>query len=359
MFAINLKKSFNFKNIAPISRIQVSKYSKILENRPAIVFDIDGVLGDTVLEKGVKALKYLNGENPLNIKFPYIFMTNSGGLTEEQKANEITQKMGVQVNPNQIVLSHSPMRQLVNKYRNDNVLVIGGVNDRCAEIAKDYGFLNAISPSKIHKSQPNLWIFSKTDKSVKENVDILSKKFSAIFMFHDSYDYGRDLQISMDILRSKDAILNNKYCESKTQSVPVYFSNQDYLFSNESVNPRFAQGAFHESLKALWKKSTNSELKYNVFGKPHKVQYDYAEQLLKSLSDSASSINNKNQSNIYAIGDNPYSDIAGANSYGWNSVLVCTGVYQGSPGVNHSIHKASNVTSDVYEAVKWIVESNL
>ncbi|OMJ23276.1 putative CDP-alcohol phosphatidyltransferase class-I family protein [Smittium culicis] len=334
MLAMYLKKSFNFRNIASISRIQVSKYSKILENRPAIVFDIDGVLGDTVLEKGVKALKYLNGENPLNIKFPYIFMTNSGGLTEEQKANEITQKMGVQVNPNQIVLSHSPMRQLVNKYKNDNVLVIGGVNDRCAEIAKDYGFDNAISPSEIHKSQPNLWIFSKTDKNVKENLDVLSRKFSAIFMFHDSYDYGRDLQISMDILRSKDAILNNKYCESKTQSVPVYFSNQDY-------------------------KSTNSELKYNVFGKPHKVQYDYAEHLLKSLSDSPSSLNNKNQPNIYAIGDNPYSDIAGANSYGWNSVLVCTGVYQGSPGVNHNTHKASNVTSDVYEAVKWIVESNL
>lgn len=33
--------------------------------------------------------------------------------------------------------------------------------------------------------------------------------------------------------------------------------------------------------------------------------------------------------NIYMIGDNPKSDIRGANSAGWSSILVRTGVFKG------------------------------
>ena len=33
--------------------------------------------------------------------------------------------------------------------------------------------------------------------------------------------------------------------------------------------------------------------------------------------------------NIYMIGDNPKSDIRGANNAGWKSILVRTGVFKG------------------------------
>lgn len=52
------------------------------------------------------------------------------------------------------------------------------------------------------------------------------------------------------------------------------------------------------------------------------------------------------------VGDNPASDIAGANNYGWRSILVRTGVFRGekpeeADPVPHVVAK------DVLEGVRW------
>lgn len=56
-----------------------------------------------------------------------------------------------------------------------------------------------------------------------------------------------------------------------------------------------------------------------------------------------------------AVGDNPYADIAGANGYGWNSVLVKTGVYMPKGFENHHVHPATAVVDHVEDAVRWII----
>jgi len=56
-----------------------------------------------------------------------------------------------------------------------------------------------------------------------------------------------------------------------------------------------------------------------------------------------------------AIGDNPYADIAGANGYGWKSVLVKTGVFRPQGGENHHLHPATAVVDHVEDAVRWII----
>jgi len=52
-------------------------------------------------------------------------------------------------------------------------------------------------------------------------------------------------------------------------------------------------------------------------------------------------------SNFYMIGDNPESDIAGANGVGWTSILVRTGVYKDdlptSKNNNDTRHPAKHV----------------
>jgi hypothetical protein len=45
------------------------------------------------------------------------------------------------------------------------------------------------------------------------------------------------------------------------------------------------------------------------------------------------------------VGDNPFSDIQGANDFGINSILVRTGVFRGKD--NHHIHPATTVQPDV------------
>jgi len=56
---------------------------------------------------------------------------------------------------------------------------------------------------------------------------------------------------------------------------------------------------------------------------------------------------------IFMVGDNPESDIAGANAAGWKSFLVETGVYD--PGSPPS-HKPTEMVSDVEAAVKRGIE---
>ena len=55
---------------------------------------------------------------------------------------------------------------------------------------------------------------------------------------------------------------------------------------------------------------------------------------------------------IFAVGDNPHADVAGANAAGapWVSVLVRTGVFQGAG--NSPDHPAAIVVDDVAAAVR-------
>lgn len=55
------------------------------------------------------------------------------------------------------------------------------------------------------------------------------------------------------------------------------------------------------------------------------------------------------------VGDNPASDIAGANAAGWSSFLVKTGVYDESLGLPPD-HKPTKIVKDVGEAVREGVE---
>ncbi|KAJ3540354.1 hypothetical protein NM208_g5095 [Fusarium decemcellulare] len=62
--------------------------------------------------------------------------------------------------------------------------------------------------------------------------------------------------------------------------------------------------------------------------------------------------------NIYMIGDNPASDIIGGNTYGWNTCLVRTGVFQG--GDNDENNPANfGVFPNVLEAVKKALRNEL
>ena len=59
--------------------------------------------------------------------------------------------------------------------------------------------------------------------------------------------------------------------------------------------------------------------------------------------------------NVYMVGDNPESDIAGANAFGWESLLVKTGVYKdGVPA-----HKPTRIVENVEEGVKWAIQREL
>ena len=213
----------------------------------AIAFDIDGVLlrGKLTLQSAPRALQLLRrSTNPaLSVSdVPFVLLTNGGGVTEAMKAQEISEKVGLSIAPEQVILSHTPMQSLVPKFADRSVLFIG--KDECKAAALQYGFRKPLLSADLMQRHPGMWPYSKPSQ-VK--IPHLHEPLAAVMVFHDSQDWGRDLQILSDVL------LENGASPGERAQLPLFFSNPDFLWSNDFPEPRYGQGAFKEHLKHIMK----------------------------------------------------------------------------------------------------------
>jgi HAD superfamily hydrolase (TIGR01450 family) len=148
----------------------------------------------------------------------------------------------------------------------------------------------------------------------------------AVLIFHDCLDWGLEMQVVCDVILGRQQNkLGSSTPESFNQRVPIYVSNADVVYSSDHPFPRFTQGAFVEAFKALFEiYSGGQKLVIQTCGKPFKIQYDFARNL---LANEANLLGKAPISHYYGVGDNPKSDIRGANAAGdnWTSVLVRTG----------------------------------
>lgn len=358
-----------------------------LSNDFAFVFDIDGVLirGKKPILQAKPALEILNHH-----KIPYILMTNGGGVLEKYKADEITKITGINppISPLQIVQSHTPIKALALNNGFNRVLVLGGDGDNAREVAKDYGFHDVILPIDIVNDNPSV---SPHHRYTKEEfnkyakpIDI-TKPIDAILVLNDPRDMNTDIQIVQDLLNSENGLIGTKrnihhIRNIEEPAIPIIFSNNDYVYVNDYNLPRFGQGEFRIITEKLYKISNNlkkhQKLETFKLGKPFKIQYDFAHHVLidwnNKLINDEHLLNHANQilpqlgskpnvtpfNKIYMIGDNPESDIKGANDNGWESVLLRTGVYK-DEDYNTMIAKPTvGIFNNVEDAVIEILESN-
>jgi HAD superfamily hydrolase (TIGR01456 family) len=320
----------------------------------AFAFDIDGVLvhGDRLIPEGKRVLEVLNGDNELGIKIPHIFLTNGSGKPEAARCEQLSKILHSPISTEQFIQSHTPMQALSEYY--ETVLVVGGENYRCREVAEQYGFKNIIVPNDIYASDstisPLREHFTAEQRATSNPRDFSKVKINAILVFSDSRDYATDLQIIMDLLQSEDGVLGTRAKDPTCQSIPIYFSQGDLLCPTEHPYPRMSQGTFRIALEAIYKHVTGHELERVVYGKPELATYKYADEIMTTWMDT---LHNEERlpSNIYMIGDNPQSDIVGGNMYGWKTCLVRTGVYQGE-GNDKQNPASFGVFENVLEAVQ-------
>ncbi|OCT48373.1 hypothetical protein CLCR_04094 [Cladophialophora carrionii] len=303
----------------------------------AFAFDIDGVLikGGKVIPEAIEAMRVLNGENEFGIKVPYIFVTNGGGKTEEERCIQLSNQLQMEVSPGQFICGHTPMREMAEKY--ETVLVVGGEGEKCREVAKGYGFKDVITPGDIIKDNEDTTPFRKLteeERQLSHGRNYGNINIEAVFVFADSRDWAGDSQIILDLCMSKNGRLGTR-SETFDEGPPVFFSHNDVVWATSHTYSRIGMGALRASLEAMFRAITGKELKTVAFGKPQVGTFQFATRLLQQWRKDTHGINRPPET-VYFVGDTPESDIRGTNEFdqsgqseaSWYSILVRTGVFQ-------------------------------
>lgn len=258
-----------------------------------------------------------------------------------------------------------------------------------------YGFRNVVIPADIIIAEPTIWPFNQvfTDyyKSIARDLPTPirhqdpanSLKIDAVFVFNDPRDWAVDTQIILDLLLSSKGILGTYSKKNGDKSLPnngwqqdgqphLYFSNPDLFWASSYHLNRLGQGGFQASLSGVWEATTDgAHLERTIIGKPHAHTYSYAEKVLNKHSTelllghattTTTTITDREVgrlSRVFMVGDNPESDIRGANGYRsplgtqWSSILVDTGVHRAGTVAKYA--PTVNVP-DALEAVKWALD---
>ena len=108
---------------------------------------------------------------------------------------------------------------------------------------ESYGFENVYTSYDLHASYPAAWPFTEVRKRQKELTRSLKdlgkggSGFKAVIVFHDSREWGRDIQLMIDVMRSRNGIFGTQMEDdelAKSEQIPVYFSHGDFCEFRET-----------------------------------------------------------------------------------------------------------------------------
>lgn len=266
----------------------------------------------------------------------------------------------------------------------------------CADGSR-YGFKRAITPADLIHANSNLYPFDNLKdslhaefrdlpdgKSASAVTDPYSKdlgdsavKIDQILVWNDPRDWSLDIQVIHDLLVSHKGYLGTLSDKNGNRTLPnngwqqdgqpeLWISNLDLVWKTEYPVNRFGTGAFLEALRGVWSAVTNgAELQYNALGKPSQFTYDYAHtRLLQYYSGVREGKKEATPlKRVYMIGDNPESDIRGANEFcpedgtEWVSILVRTGVWQETVAEREPRFRPRVIVDDVVDAIVWALRN--
>ncbi|NWI50326.1 HDHD5 hydrolase, partial [Calyptomena viridis] len=280
------------------------------------------------------------------LRVPVVFLTNAGNCLRSAKAQELSQALGLQVSPEQVILSHSPL-QLFSQFHQKCMLVTG--QGPVEENAHNLGFKHVVTIEALRKAYPLLDMVDLSRRPKEPPPPTTGfPTIEGVILFGEPVRWETSLQLITDVL------LSNGNPGAELQDVPyphlpVLACNMDLLWMAEAKMPsRFGHGTFLLCLENIYKKVTGRELKYEaLIGKPSRITYFYAEYLIKQQAEKQGW--KAPIRRLYAVGDNPMSDVYGANLY--NNYLSAQ-QNQVQAGVKRSPQAASPQTKDYLELRK-------
>jgi len=207
---------------------------------------------------------------------PHVFVTNSTGTTEEEKASELTSMLpassGLAIDPRAVIVATTPMRALAPSLKGKRILAVARTAAFPVQLLESYGFeREMIVPVQAYAARhPTLFPQKKyLDSSSSTSFDPSQDRIDAVFLLQTPEDWGEALQVCLDVLRSSDGVPGGSDCDlSRTQAVKVYSGNPDFDYRALHSVPRLTLGAFRKALEAFYVESTGFPLQYELYGKP-------------------------------------------------------------------------------------------
>ncbi len=324
-----------------------------------------------------------------------MLLTNGGGKHESERVQDLSSRLGVPLHESNFMQSHTPFAELThgeNSLRDKCIMVVGGESGRCRDVAERYGFKHVVTPGDIYAAHPEIWPFSKPfgnyyssfarplPRPINPASPKDSLKIDAVFVYNDPRDWGLDMQVILDVMLSHRGIMGTYSSKNGDTSLPnsgylqdgqpkLHFSNADLLWAADYHLSRLGQGGFQASLEGLWRAvtyhknhKTPPELYKTVIGKPYHETYSFAEkQLMRHRESMFGKEHPTKLRRVFMVGDNPESDIRGANDYNspsgveWTSLLTRTGVYKDQEG-RRPTWEPTAIVDDVMAAVQWALK---
>eukprot|EP01029_Cantina_marsupialis_P022191 TRINITY_DN54065_c0_g1_i1.p1 TRINITY_DN54065_c0_g1~~TRINITY_DN54065_c0_g1_i1.p1 ORF type:complete len:334 (-),score=83.21 TRINITY_DN54065_c0_g1_i1:203-1204(-) len=304
----------------------------------SFVFDMDGVLflhkaGGYELINGAKAVMETIVENEI----PFTFMTNGTGTTEEERAKAISDIIGIEFSADQVIMPTTAMKLEVPKFKKSRVLFVARDHDNALKLAKNMGLENITTLQEFVEHHTELWPIMKP----KEEQRDLEKEepFEAVFVVQGPSDWGVGIQVINDVVRSNGRLGHEHLVDE--QQIPVFFGNPDFWYGASHSVPRFTLGCFRECVAHIYETITGKKMEVKLCGKPYAPMYECAKKILEDRAK-----------RFYMVGDNPKSDIKGANAFGWPSILVRTGIHKSTE--NDKENPATHFCNDVVGAFEYV-----
>ncbi|XP_067133839.1 haloacid dehalogenase-like hydrolase domain-containing 5 isoform X2 [Centruroides vittatus] len=277
-----------------------------------LLFDIDGVIvrGRKVLPYAVKAFQKLVDEEG-QFRVPTIFVTNAGNSMRHQKAQQLTNWLGVEITEDQVVMSHSPLR-MFKQFHDKHCLISG--QGPIIDIAHGLGFTRVTTVDQLRNSFPTLdAVDHKRRLALPCAFERYFPRIEAVVLFGEPVRWETSLQLIIDVLMT-----NGLPCDAPPSipypHLPVLACNMDLQWMAEACIARFGHGAFLVCLENLYKKITGKDIIYTALvGKPSEITYHHAEYCVQQQGKKLGVENSVRR--LYAIGDNINTDIYGANLY--------------------------------------------
>ena len=346
---------------------------------PAIISDVDGVivLDAHPTENAQESIKFLLQPlskldktlfEDINEHIPFICMTNAGGLLEQKKADSLNNLLELhdekeKLTAEHIILNYTPLRSISSQFK-DKIILLAGIGD-IRVVAESLGIDKYLTVEEYCTLFPYLVPNSKRSKEnqillrpiIKERLGINDEsifddpiQIFAIIILNDVHKWDECTQIMCDLCSSENGIIADKInsLADDFEHIPIYACSNDLMYAGKFRLPRIACGGAVETFKNLYKIIHKQEPKITFYGKPELTSYKYAEDYIRAKWK------NFEITNFYMIGDNPLTDIKGANNAKWKSILVKTGMHQSDE--NDLDNPATFVVNHIKEAVNLILK---